>query len=118
MQHTDYDDTEGLLDELRTRLEDAKSELDRQVSEHPFAAVGLALVFGAVLALGPRKRVDEDTKRTIGHAVTAALTALAIRGAKAYAWSQLKDAARGLFETSARERTASRDPSVEAFLEH
>lgn len=118
MQESDYDDTQGLLAELRTRLEDAKYELDRQISEHPFATLGIAFAFGAVLALGPRK-LPVDEKRSVSGAITAALAALAIRGVKAYAWSRLRGAAKELLVPSAtRERNASRDPSVEAFLEH
>lgn len=118
MRSTDHlDDAEGLFEELRRRLEDGTHELDQRIAEHPFSAVGIAFALGAVFALAPRPPAP-DTKRTLGGAMAAAITALAIRGVKAYAWSRLSSSARGLFGTSARERAASRDRSVEAFLEH
>ncbi|MDX2092454.1 MAG: hypothetical protein SFX73_31615 [Kofleriaceae bacterium] len=110
-------DSQGLIADLRGRLEDAMAELDRQVAEHPFATVGLAFAAGAVLAMGPRAR-HEDEERTLGGLITAGLSALAIRAVKSYAWSRLSAKARGLFDPMNRERDASRDASVEAFLEH
>ncbi|HVK83449.1 MAG TPA: hypothetical protein VM513_05045 [Kofleriaceae bacterium] len=106
-----------ITDDLIQRLEDAKYELDHQVEDHPFAAVGIAFVLGAIFALGPPKAPPRG-ERTAGNLLTAALTALAIRGVKSYAWSRLSETARGWFDTSSRERIASQDRSVEPFLEH
>lgn len=112
-----HDEAEGLIAELRQRLQDGTHELDDRITAHPFTAVGLAFALGAVFALAPREPAP-DVRRTLSGAVVAGLTALAIRGVKAYAWSRLSSTARGLFGASARERAASRDRSIESFLEH
>ena len=110
------DDAAGLIEDLRNRLEDAVGELDDRIAEHPFAAVGIAFGLGALFALSPR--LPDPDKRTIRGLLASGLTALALRGVKSYAWSRLSGAAKGLFDGSSRERQASRDRSVEAFLEH
>ena len=106
-----------ITDDLMQRFEDAKYELDRQVEDHPFTAVGIAFVLGAIFALGPPKAPPRG-ERTLGNLLAAGLTALAIRGVKSYAWSRLSGTARGWFDATSRERVASRDRSVEPFLEH
>lgn len=109
MQHTDIldddDDTPtGMIAELKQRVDGARAELDQRVAEHPFMMVAGAFVLGAVLALGPPKGRAPDAERTLGGVVFAGLAALAIRGAKAYAWSRVST----VFDARARRANVTR----------
>lgn len=116
------------FEELRSYVEDVRQRLDLEarIAAHPLAAVGIAFALGAVLGLGSKRRVvpEEPVRRGLGGAVVAGVTALAMRVAKDAAIRQLADATRGWLhrqygmEASDSERAASRDPSVEPFLEH
>lgn len=104
MQHTDILDDDddaptGMIAELKQRVDGARAELDQRVAEHPFLMVAGAFALGAVLALGPPKRAP-DAERTLGGVLFAGLAALAIRGAKAYAWSRVST----VFDARARTR--------------
>lgn len=99
--HEDDDDARmGMLADLKHRVDEARVELDHRVSEHPFAMIAAAAALGAVLALGPPKSRAPDAERTLSGVLFAGLVALAIRGAKAYAWSRISS----VFDARAHDR--------------
>ncbi|MGE0401080.1 MAG: hypothetical protein AB7T06_30500 [Kofleriaceae bacterium] len=110
------------LHELERRYEAAKDKLDlgARIAQHPRAAVGIAFGAGLLVGLlgrrGPSAPVVEG-KRSIGGTIMAALGALAINALKDAALREGTELAKGWWADRA-ERDASRDPSVEAFLEH
>jgi uncharacterized membrane protein YebE (DUF533 family) len=109
------------LHELERRYEAAKDKLDlgAQIARHPRAAVGIALGAGALLGLvgGHKKATITDGKQSIGGAIIAALGAFAINALKDAALREGAEMAKGWW-ADRTEREASRDPSVEAFLDH
>ncbi len=111
------------LDELNRRFRGAKNMVDveAQIVEHPWPAVGIALALGVFAGLaGGRGGRDADPgpERTFGTAVVAGLGAVAFRMFKTYAFSKLADVAKGWIDerSGTSEKIASRDPSVEAFM--
>ncbi len=110
------------LHELERRFESAKDKLDigARIAQHPRAAVGIALGAGVLLGLfsGRRGKAPAiEGQRTIGGTIIAALGAFAINGLKDLALREGTEMAKGWW-ADRTERDASRDPSVEAFLEH
>lgn len=110
------------LHELERRYAAAKDKLDlgARIAQHPRTAVGIALGLGAFLGFlggGKAKHVMSDGERTIGSTVMAALGAFAIKMLKDAALHEGAQIAKGWW-ADRTERDASRDPSVEAFLEH
>jgi hypothetical protein len=109
------------LHELERRYSAAKDKLDlgARIAQHPRAAVGIALGLGALLGMlgGGTKKVAHDGERTIGSTVMAALGAFAIKMLRDAALHEGAEIAKGWW-ADRTERDASRDPSVEAFLEH
>ncbi len=124
MQHASQD----LGDRLKAKLGNFRGSIDleRRIAEHPLPAVGIAFALGAIVGLvrtlgRGHERAEAVKNSTLGGAITGAITALAMRMAKDYALSHLSGAARKWIDTdqtSPTERKASRDPSVESFLEH
>jgi hypothetical protein len=110
------------VEELSRRFKDAKNKFDveAQIAAHPLPAIGIAFAIGAVFALAGGRKHTPDAHRGIGGAMMAGLGALAMRMLKDVALGQLSGAARAWMEGNATdgERTASRDRSVESFLEH
>jgi len=116
------------VEELGRRFHDVRQRIDLEsrIAARPLTAVGIAFALGAVLALGGRRRAapEEQVQRGLGGAVIAGITAIAMRVAKDAAIRQLADAARRWLHEQYgtnvpdSEREASRDPSVEPFLEH
>lgn len=109
------------LRELERRFEEVKDKLHpgAHIARHPIAAVGIALVAGALLGLvraRSRARAPTD-ERTSGSTIMAALGAVAIKALKDAALREGAAMAKGWW-ADRTERNASRDPSVEAFLEH
>jgi hypothetical protein len=110
------------LHELERRYEAAKGKLDlgARIAQHPRAAVGIALGLGALIGLFGGRRVKPaavDGKRSIRGTIMTALGAFAINGLKDLALREGAEMAKGWW-ADRTERDASRDPSVEAFLEH
>jgi hypothetical protein len=110
------------LGELGRRFRAARERFDvrGQIAERPLASVGAAFALGALLGLrGGGKR--EDREGGVGHAVGAALVALAVRLVKELAMRGATEAARGWWERRQAEMSEVRtsyDRSVEPFLEH
>lgn len=110
------------LHELELRYEAAKDKLDlgARIAQHPRAAVGIALGIGALLGLmrGGRARTPKiEGERTVTSTIIAALGAFAISALKDAALREGTEMAKGWW-ADRTERDASRDPAVEAFLEH
>lgn len=113
------------LEALGERLGEVRQQLDLEgrIIAHPLAAVGIAFALGAGLgAIRRRRSQPEIEKPGLSHAIAAGAGALAMRLGKEYALRRLAHAAKDYMErhgaVSRRERTASRDRSVEPFLEH
>lgn len=121
------------LGELGRRLKVARARLDipAQIAAHPLAAVGAALVAGALLGLasgGRRTRASdageprESRGGGLGRAVAAGLGTIALRVAKELALRGATQAARSWIEqherASASEVRTSYDPNMEQFLRH
>lgn len=110
------------LHELERRYEAAKDRFDlgAKIAQHPRAAVGIALGLGALIGLvggGRAKAPAAAAERTVSGTIFAALGALAINALKDLALREGAELAKGWW-ADRTERDASRDPSVEAFLEH
>lgn len=108
------------LRELAHRYDETKQKLDirARIAEHPRAAIGIAFGLGVVLGMFGRSRHHhEAAAQGIGGTVMAALGALAFRALKEAALHEGGQLAKGWW-ADRTERDASRDPSVEAFLEH
>ena len=123
------EDINARIDGLKARF--ANLDLEGKIAAHPIAALGVALATGALIGLatsfGRTSKVDTEVaaKSTIGGAISGAITALAMRMVKDYALGRLSGAAKTWYSShnledqgSQRERGASRDASVERFLEH
>lgn len=110
------------VEELGRRFKDAKNKFDveAQIGAHPLPAIGIAFAIGAVVALAGGRKHAPDAKRGLRGAVMAGVGALAMRMIKEIAFSQLAGAAKTWMDggTTESERSASRDRSVESFLEH
>lgn len=108
------------LHELERRYEAAKHKLDlgARITHHPRAAVGIAFGAGVLLGLlGGRRTSIHDGQRSLGGTIVAALGALAINALKDAALREGAEMAKGWWADRS-ERDASRDASVEPFLEH
>ena len=97
-------------------------DLDARVAAHPWRAVGIAFVLGAVLgARRPRPLVPEMPERGLGAAAVAGLGAIAFRFAKDYAIRRLGSAARTWIvqrthrDKARPEHASSHEPAVEFF---
>lgn len=114
------------FEELGRRFKDVKETVDvpSKIADHPWPSVGIAFAVGALFAFVGSSRRDRpsDDKGGIGRTLVAALGALAFRAVKDMAFSQLADLAKSYFADpdapTQAEVKGSRDPSVEAFLEH
>lgn len=101
-------------------MEKNLEELQTKISAHPWPAVGAAFALGAFVAMGaPRK----DGHRSVGGMVIAALSAVALRLAKSYAFGKLGDAAKDWIgervnAMGSTEQATSNERAVESFLEH
>ncbi len=125
-----------MKEEINSRIESVKQrfsdlDIEGKIAAHPLPAVGIALAIGAAIGLlkglgGGGKKVDKEVaaKSTIGGAISGAITALAMRMVKDYALGHLSGYAKSYLGgqqdpvASKREQGASRDASVERFLEH
>lgn len=124
------EDINARIEGLKERF--ANLDIEGKIAAHPIAALGVALATGALIGLATgfgRKgsKVDKEVaaKSTIGGAISGAVTALAMRMVKDYALGRLSGAAKTWYsshnlegQSSQSERGASRDASVERFLEH
>lgn len=112
------------VDELGRRFKDMKNKVDieAQIVAHPLPAVGIALVLGAMVGYRRRSSQTEQAKRAgISGAIIGGVSALVMRMLKDAALGQLSGAAKTWFDRQQdqpTERGASRDPAMEAFLEH
>jgi ElaB/YqjD/DUF883 family membrane-anchored ribosome-binding protein len=119
------------IDELGRRFRTAKNmgNLSEKIAKHPWPAVGIAVALGAFAGLaGHLGRPDENGERKLRQTLFAGAGALLLRLAKSYAMGQLADSAKSWIDERSRmdgaadsdktEKAASRDPSVEAFLQH
>ena len=116
------------VDELGRRIKDAREKFDikAHIAAHPLLAVGAAFALGALVGIpGGRRRTssgsgsDEQVRRSVGAVVATGIAGIAIRVAKDFAVRHLAGVAKTWWDDhSAPEVTASRDPSVEAFLRH
>jgi hypothetical protein len=111
------------LHELERRYESAKNKLDlgARIARNPRAAVGIAFGAGVLLGVlggrGRRTGARADGTQGVGSAVIAALGAFAINALKDAALREGTEMAKGWW-ADRTERDASRDPAVEAFLDH
>lgn len=104
---------------LRSRLARRKLDLEARIAAHPLSALGVALGLGAVLALLGRRRGHGPEDRTVRGMLSGAAGALVLRIARDVALGRASSAAQQWWaERGGTERAASRDPSVEPFLEH
>jgi hypothetical protein len=116
------------IDELGRRYRTAKNmgNLSEKIAKHPWTAVGIAAALGAFAGLATHlARPDDAGEHKLRHTFIAGAGALLLRLAKSYAMGQLADTAKSWIDERTRtdgadepEKAASRDPSVEAFLEH
>lgn len=119
------------IEELGRRYRTAKNmgNISERIAKHPWPAVGLAVALGAFAGLaGDLARPDENGERKLRQTLIAGAGALLLRLARSYAMGQLTDTAKSWIDERTRmdgeegtgktEKAASRDPSVEAFLEH
>jgi ElaB/YqjD/DUF883 family membrane-anchored ribosome-binding protein len=116
------------IDELGRRYRTAKNmgNISDKIAKHPWPAVGIAVALGAFAGIASHvARPDENGERKLRHTLIAGAGALLLRLAKSYALGQLSDTAKSWIDERTRmdgadktEKAASRDPSVEAFLEH
>ncbi|MBA3454610.1 MAG: hypothetical protein H0T42_16085, partial [Deltaproteobacteria bacterium] len=73
---------------------DIKRELEAKISAYPLAAVAIALLAGAVVALGRRSRDAATTKRTVSSVLIGGISALAMGVVKDALLGQLSGAAK------------------------
>lgn len=116
------------VDELGRRFKDIKNKVDieAQIVAHPLPAIGIAFVLGAMVGFRRKSPRQEQVKRAgISGAIIGGLSALVMRMLKDVAIGQLSGAAKTWFDKQQghvkdqpTERGASRDPAMEAFLEH
>ena len=111
------------VDELGRRIKDARDKFDikAHIASHPLVAMSVAAAVGALLGLRAGERSapsSEDVERSMGAAAMAALAGIAIRVAKDLAVRQLVGATKSWIDGQDSQTEASRDPSVEAFLQH
>lgn len=114
------------VDELGRRIKDARDKFDikAHIAAHPLIAVGAAFALGALVGIpgGSRRSSagpDDQVRRSVGAVVATGIAGIAIRIAKDFAVRQLAGVAKNWWENQGTsEVTASRDPSVEAFLRH
>ena len=113
------------VDELGRRFKEAREKLDikSHIEAHPLIAVGAALALGALIGIpgGGRRSTPaaDDVERGVGAVIAAGLAGIAIRVAKDFAIRHLAGVAKDWWDKQGEsEVTASRDPSVEAFLRH
>ncbi|CAN5811462.1 hypothetical protein BH11MYX3_BH11MYX3_11480 [soil metagenome] len=111
------------IEELSRRFRGAKNmvDIEAQIAQHPWPAVGVALALGALAGLaGGHGSKEPALDRSFGGALLAGVGAVALRVLKSYAFSKFADAAKGWVDERAgtTEKVASRDPSVEAFFRH
>ncbi len=108
------------IDELSRRFRGAKNmmNVEAQIVEHPWPAVGVALALGALAGMAGSGQNTPAPERSLGGAVIAGVGAVALRLLKSYAFSKLADAAKGWADErgDTSQKIASRDPSVEAFF--
>lgn len=118
------------IDELGRRFRSAKNmgNIADKIAQHPWPAMGIAVALGAFAgAASHLGRPGPDGEHKLRHTLIAGAGALLLRLAKSYALGQLGDTAKSWIDERTRmvdadaeetEETASRDPSVEAFLRH
>ena len=113
------------VDELGRRFKEAREKFDiaAHISAHPLIAAGAAFALGAMVGIPrgsrPAPEMDGQVQRSVGAVITAAIAGIAIRVAKDFAVRQLAGVAKNWWDNQGEsEVTASRDPSVEAFLRH
>ena len=116
------------VDELGRRIKDAREKFDikAHIAAHPLIAVGAAFALGALVGIpgGSRRSssgsgTDEHVKRSVGAVIATGIAGIAMRIAKDYAARHLAGVAKNWWDNQGTsEVTASRDPSVEAFLRH
>ncbi len=87
------------IDELSRRFRGAKNmvDIEAQIADHPWPAIGIALALGAFAGLAGGRRDDAEPapERSMSGAVLAGVGAVAFRLIKSYAFSKLTDAAKG-----------------------
>ena len=87
------------IEELGRRMRETQRRLGirAHIARHPFAAVGVALAFGALLgSIGGRRRArvpEAAVERGLGGAIAAALAAFAMGAAKDLAMRRVSNAA-------------------------
>lgn len=98
---------------------DLQRDLEDKIKAHPMIAVALAMGAGAVIAFarGSSRRTAAPAKRTVRGMIFGGLSTIAIGMIRTAVLEHLSEAARGWLDPD-RESTASRDRSVESFLEH
>ena len=89
--------------------------LEAKIAAHPLTAIAIAFAAGAVVALANRANDAAPARRTLGGALAGSLGALAMGVLRTAVLEQVSDAAKSWFDS---EDAASRDRSVEPFLEH
>jgi hypothetical protein len=96
---------------------DIKRDLETKITAHPLAAIAIALAAGAVVGLaGGRSKNDAArTKRTIGSVIVGGVSAIVMGMIRSIVVEHLSGAAKSWLGP---ENMASRDPSIESFLEH
>jgi len=94
-------------------------ELQAKIAAKPWPAMGAAFALGMLVAMAKPPRKGHTG---IGSLVMTGLGMVALRLVKGYAGGVLGDAAKAWFAdrgtVGPTERAASREPAVEAFLEH
>jgi len=98
---------------------DLQRELEEKIKAHPMIAVAIALGAGALIALAGGRSSSKATvdKKSVSSALIGGLGALAMGMIRTAVIEHLSEAAKGWLDPD-RERVASRDRSVESFLEH
>jgi len=95
---------------------DFKRDLESKITAYPLAAVAIALAAGALVGLGARRsKSAPPSKRTVSSLLLAGVSAIVTSMVRSAVLEQLSGAAKSWLGP---EDAASRDRSVESFLEH
>jgi hypothetical protein len=93
-------------------------ELEAKIAEHPLIAIAVAFAAGAVLSMARRATAAPAVKRSMGSLIVGGLGTLAMGFIKNAVLEQVSGAAKQWLDPEHPENAASRDQSVESFLEH
>jgi hypothetical protein len=98
-------------------MTDIQRELEAKITAHPLAAIAIALAAGAVVGMagGHSTRDNGPDKRTIRGMLLGGVSAIVMGMIRSAVVEHLSGAAKTWLGP---ENVASRDPSVESFLQH